>query len=67
MAHGYRPSTNIPVHHQTMIQSLGLTFLKLQHEHHDPHPRPNALELLQPALQFKLIAGDLAVAADTGE
>jgi shikimate 5-dehydrogenase len=39
MAHGYRPSTNIPVHHQTMIQSLGLTFLKLQHEHHGPtHP-----------------------------
>ena len=25
MAHGYRPSTTTPGHHQTMIQSLGLT------------------------------------------
>lgn len=26
MAHGYRPSTTSPGHHQTMIQTLGLTF-----------------------------------------
>lgn len=26
MAHGYRPSTTLPGHHVTMIQSLGLTF-----------------------------------------
>jgi hypothetical protein len=25
MAHGYRPSTTSPGHHQTMIQTLGLT------------------------------------------
>ena len=25
MAHGYRPSTTTPGHHQTMIQTLGLT------------------------------------------
>ena len=26
LAHGYRPSTTTPGHHQTMMQSLGLTF-----------------------------------------
>jgi hypothetical protein len=31
MANGYRPSTTMPDHHQTMIQSLPLTF-GMQHK-----------------------------------